>query len=142
MWRVGTGFSTSLDGFIAGPNDDVSEVFRWYAHGDTDLRFPGGRVSVRVSRASADLLQEMVEATGALVVGQRHFDGAHGWGGHHPTDHPVFVMSHRPPPDWLPGTRPSRSSLRAWSGPSTSPGRSRETGMSAWAARTWRSRWA
>lgn len=69
MWRVGTGFSTSLDGFIAGPNDDVSEVFRWYAHGDTDLRFPGGRVSVRVSRASADLLQEMVRPRGPSSSG-------------------------------------------------------------------------
>lgn len=31
MGAVNTGFSTSLDGFIAGPNEDVSEVFRWYA---------------------------------------------------------------------------------------------------------------
>lgn len=106
MGRVGTGFSTSLDGFIAGPNDDVSEVFRWYAQGDMDLRYPGGRVSVRVSQASANLLQEMVDATGALVVGRRHFDGARGWGGRHPIDRPVFVVSHRPPPDWLPEGSP------------------------------------
>jgi dihydrofolate reductase len=43
----------------------------------------------------------MVRTTGALVVGRRHFDEANGWGGRHPLDSPVFVVSNRPPPGWL-----------------------------------------
>jgi hypothetical protein len=35
MGTVGTGFSMSLDGFIAGPNDDVSHLFAWMTMGAT-----------------------------------------------------------------------------------------------------------
>jgi hypothetical protein len=34
--KVGTGFSTSLDGFIAKPNGDVGPLFDWYFAGDTE----------------------------------------------------------------------------------------------------------
>src|SRR3712207_6454549 len=79
MGIVGTGFSMSLDGFVAGPHDDVSQVFAWIGQGDTEYTAPGGRVVYKVAAASAALLQEQSETTGALVVGRRHFDGAGGW---------------------------------------------------------------
>ena len=101
MGKVGTGFSMSLDGFITGLNGDMSELFRWYALGDTEFRFPGGRWAIKVSEASARLIGQQVSSTGALVVGRRHFDEAKGWDGQHPMNVPVFVVSHRPPPDWL-----------------------------------------
>jgi hypothetical protein len=34
--KVGTGFSTSLDSFIAKPNGDVGPLFDWYFAGDTE----------------------------------------------------------------------------------------------------------
>jgi dihydrofolate reductase len=103
MGRVGVGFSMSLDGFIAGPGDDVQEVFKWYGSGDTEFKFPGGEgMVVKVSRASASALQEVVNSAGALVTGRRQFDNTDGWGGSHPLNVPVFVVSHREAPqDWL-----------------------------------------
>ena len=38
MGTVGAGFSMSLDGFIAGPGDDISRVFAWMFSGDTDVK--------------------------------------------------------------------------------------------------------
>jgi dihydrofolate reductase len=99
MGKVGIGFSMSLDGFIAGPNDDVQQVFKWYFSGDTEFEFPGG-MGVKISQQSADLLQEQIEATGALVTGRRQFDLTHGWGGRHPLDVPVFVVTHSVPEGW------------------------------------------
>ena len=100
MGKVTTGFSTSVDGFIAGPGDDVTRVFQWYGAGDTDYHFPGG-MTVKVSAVSARVLHARVSAAGALVTGRRQFDNTHGWGGRHPADVPVFVVTHHPPPDWV-----------------------------------------
>ena len=30
MGKVITGITMSLDGFIAGPGDDVMQIFKWY----------------------------------------------------------------------------------------------------------------
>jgi RibD domain-containing protein len=35
------------------------------------------------------------------VVGRRHFDHAGGWGGRHPMDLPVFVVTHAVPQEWV-----------------------------------------
>jgi dihydrofolate reductase len=99
--KVATGFSTSLDGFIAGPNGDVGPLFDWYFAGDTDYTVPGGRFTLRVSPQSAELLRESYEGMGALVVGRRHFDHARAWGGRHPMDVPVFVVTHSAPREWV-----------------------------------------
>lgn len=111
MGIVGTGFSTSLDGFIAGPNDGPGlplgeggmHLFDWYAGGDTDYEMPSGGLTVRVSSQSAEILQETHENMGALVVGRRHFDLAGGWGGRHPIgEHvPIFVVTHTIPREWV-----------------------------------------
>ena len=96
--KVVTGFSVSLDGFIAGPGDDVDRLFDWYARGDVDVPFPSGRLTVHVSPASAQHIRDVHFSLGALVTGRRMFDLMKGWGGRHPTDVPVFVVTHRPPP--------------------------------------------
>ena len=100
MGKVATGFSTSLDGFIAGPNGDVGPLFDWYFAGDTEYTVPGGNITLRVSAQSAELLSESYGRMGALVVGRRHFDHARGWGGRHPMDVPVFVVTHTVPRGW------------------------------------------
>jgi dihydrofolate reductase len=99
MGRVGTGFSMSLDGFIAGPNDDVQHVFKWYSSGNTEFKFPGG-MAVMVSPASAEVLKDIVQSVGALVTGRREFDITKGWAGRHPLDVPIFVVTHSPPEGW------------------------------------------
>ena len=49
MGKIRTGHSTSLDGFIAGPNDGSEipmgeggeQLLAWYSGGDTEYRLPG-----------------------------------------------------------------------------------------------------
>jgi dihydrofolate reductase len=53
-----------------------------------------------VTPTGAAYLRELVEQTGALVVGRRVFDYTDGWAGHHPIGVPVFVVSHRGPEGW------------------------------------------
>ena len=109
MGKVRTGHSTSLDGFIAGPNDgpeaplgDGGErLLAWYSGGDTEYRLPDTEMVYKVSPQSAELLRETRRTTGALVTGRRTFDLTNGWGGRHPLDVPVFVVSHTVPQEWV-----------------------------------------
>ncbi len=108
MSKVVFNMSMSLDGFVAGPNDgpdnglgDGGEgLFTWYSSGDTDYRMPGGDWQFKVSAASAALLDEVIRTSGALVTGRRTFDIAGAWGGQHPVDVPVVVLTHRVPQEW------------------------------------------
>jgi dihydrofolate reductase len=94
------GFSMSLDGFIAAPDDTVPHIFDWYENGDVRFEWPGNDMVSNVTAASAAGLRELVDRTGALVVGRRLFDLTDGWAGHHPIGVPVFVVSHRGPEGW------------------------------------------
>lgn len=100
MGKVGTGFSTSLDGFIARPDGDVGSLFDWYFARDIEYTVPSGKFTLKVSPQSAELLREAYANMGSLVVGRRHFDHAGGWGGRHPMDLPVFVVTHMVPQEW------------------------------------------
>jgi len=75
---------------------------------------PSGKITLKVSRASAELLGETHERTGALVVGRRLFDLARRWGGRHPMmDLPVFVVTHSVSREWVYEGSPSPSSRTA-----------------------------
>ena len=87
--------SMSLDGYIAGPNDEpgnpggdgFGRLHDWY--GDSQ---PSG---AGPSKASAEFLDEM-NATGAVLAGRRTVEQVDHWSGdHHGV--PIFVPSHRPP---------------------------------------------
>jgi len=101
MGKVIFNMSMSLDGFIAGPNNEVDRLFKWYFSGDTEVPFPGTELIFKVSRASAQVLQEAGRTIGAMVTGRRNFDGAHAWGGRPPLGVPHFVMTHTIPPEWV-----------------------------------------
>lgn len=102
MGTVGTGFSMSLDGFVAGKNDDVSKVFAWMSQGDTDmtLQTGDGDLDLKVSKQSADMLTDASRSVGALVAGRHLFDIANAWGGKHPLNVPVVVVTHHVPEEW------------------------------------------
>jgi dihydrofolate reductase len=89
--------SMSLDGFIAGPNDDHDNglgtdgerLHAWLSQGGN------GVGDLRPSDLSGQVFDELM-ATGAVVVGRRTFDLAGGWGGdHHGV--PIFVLTRQPP---------------------------------------------
>lgn len=96
MATVGAGFSMSLDGFIAGPNDEIDQVFSWMFRGDTDSTATTGdeEINLKVSEEDAKAREEMAQSMAVIVSGRRLFDVAGAWGGKHPLDCPVFVVTH------------------------------------------------
>jgi dihydrofolate reductase len=100
MGKVLTSITMSLDGFIAGPNDDVSEIFTWFSSGPVEIPVQEGRMTLKVSEISARVLTEAIAATGAMICGRRMFDLAGAWGGSPPYD-PCFVVTHSPAEEWV-----------------------------------------
>ncbi|MCI0713843.1 MAG: dihydrofolate reductase family protein [Chloroflexi bacterium] len=103
MGIVGAGFSMSLDGFIAGPNDDFQRLFGWMSLGNTDVTLSTGDrdIELKVSEESAKSFEDLMQATGAIVSGRRMFDVAGAWGGKHPLNVPIVVLTHQPPQEWV-----------------------------------------
>ncbi len=101
MGKVISGFTMSLDGFIAGPNDDIRRLFTWYYSGDTPFPVPGTDMVFQISRASADYIGELWGSIGAMVTGRRDFDVSGAWGGRPPYGWPAYIVTHTPPQEWL-----------------------------------------
>jgi dihydrofolate reductase len=87
--------SMSLDGYIAGPNDEpgnpggdgFARLHEWGASAYGDDR-PSGPVG--------ELFDEF-DATGAVLAGRRTVEQVDHWGGDHHDGVPIFVPSHRSP---------------------------------------------
>lgn len=103
MGTVGAGFSMSLDGFIAGANDEVDRVFAWMFQGDQDTQVSIGDESLDLKLTSEGVEQreDMAHAIGAVLSGRRMFDVAGAWGGKHPLNVPIVVLTHHPPQEWV-----------------------------------------
>ena len=88
--------SMSLDGYIAGPNDDVGNpggdefmrLHEWYG-------FEASPPNTKGTGWGAHFLDEG-NATGAVLAGRRTVEQVDHWGGNH-HGVPIFVPSHRPP---------------------------------------------
>jgi dihydrofolate reductase len=103
MTTVMTGATMSLDGYIADASHGGFEhLFQWYGSGDVETPTANPAMTLRTSAASAEHLRALNERTGALVVGRRLFDMTNGWGGRHPMDVPVVVVTHSVPEGWEP----------------------------------------
>ena len=101
MGKVIAQFTMSLDGFIAGPDDDIQRLFKWYRSGDTDFQVPATDMVFKISRASAEVLREEWAAIGAIVTGRRDFDVSGAWGGQPPLGVPHFIVTHNAPQEWV-----------------------------------------
>jgi dihydrofolate reductase len=97
MGRVLTHMTMSLDGYIAGPDDQVGELFEWYEAGEVSVASPNEDIAFDVDEASAEVLRELTENAGALVSGRRLFDIASGWNDTHPSGAAVVVVTHSAP---------------------------------------------
>lgn len=102
MGTVGAGFSMSLDGFIADVNDDTSQVFAWMFAGNTDFSVQIGedQLDLKIDADSAEQYGEMKHGIGAIISGRGMFDVSSAWGGRHPLDVPVVVLTHNVPQEW------------------------------------------
>lgn len=102
MSKITTQFTMSLDGFVAGPNDDISRLFGWYGTGDETFALPGTDRPFRVWKASAEYLRQEWGALGAIVTGRHDFEASNGYGGVSPLGIPMYIVTHRAPePEWV-----------------------------------------
>lgn len=101
MTKVYTGATMSLDGYISGPNETgFDQLFKWYRNGEVEVPTAQPERTLRMSAASVEHWRNLIETTGALVVGRRLFDLTDGWGGNHPMGTPVVVLTHSVPEGW------------------------------------------
>jgi dihydrofolate reductase len=92
--------STSLDGFIAGPNEGPDNGL-----GDGGLRLHewlmgSGRIDLEAIRraggGNGKIIDEFM-STGAVVAGRGTFEPARGWGGDHHDGVPIFILARHEP---------------------------------------------
>ena len=101
MTKVYAGGTRSLDGYISGPDESGFEhLFQWYGSGDVEIPTTHDDLTFRVTPTDAEHIRTIVEETGVLVVGRHLFDMTNGWGGSHPLDRPVVVVTHNVPDGW------------------------------------------
>jgi hypothetical protein len=55
----------------------------------------------KMSKEGADSIDEASQSAGVLVTARRTFDIAHAWGGKHPMNVPIVVVTHRVPQKWV-----------------------------------------
>ncbi|MGH2725112.1 MAG: dihydrofolate reductase family protein [Actinomycetota bacterium] len=91
MSRVHVDITMSLDGFIAGPNDEIDPLHDWL-YGLASWREPHGLPGGTADR-DAEVLAEAMGNNGAVIVGRRMYDLAGGWGENPPFHVPVFVLT-------------------------------------------------
>jgi dihydrofolate reductase len=95
MARVICDMSTSLDGYVTGPNDSREHPFGDGAEMLHDWIFGAATNEDRA------ILQDMLDNVGAIVMGRTSFDkneGDGGWGDGGPVgDIPCFVVTHHMP---------------------------------------------
>ena len=98
MTKIYTGASMSLDGYVSGPEESGFEyLFEWYGNGDVVVETAMPDLSPSMTEMGAAHFREQIENCGALVVGRKLYDSTNAWGGRHPMDVPVVVLTHNPP---------------------------------------------
>jgi dihydrofolate reductase len=112
MGKLKLDISTSLDGFVAGPNQTLQEplgrggerLHEW-AVATTSWREAHGQGAEGETNIDDELIAENLRTTGATIMGRRMFSGGEGpweddpnadawWGDDPPFHHPVFVLTH------------------------------------------------
>jgi dihydrofolate reductase len=107
MTKVAAAITTSLDGYITGPNDgpgrglgDGGERLHYWVFGGpwSYEKEPAGKPT----GPDKEYLDGAMGRAGAVVLGRNMYEAAEAWGGHNPFGVPLFVVTHRPadqPPD-------------------------------------------
>jgi dihydrofolate reductase len=99
--KVAAGITTSLDGYITGPNDgpgrglgEGGERLHYWVFGGawTYDDEPRGEAT----GADSEFLDEAVMRGGAVVGGRNTYEAARAWGGKNPFGVPFFIVTHHP----------------------------------------------
>ena len=101
MTKVAAGITTSVDGYITGPNDgpgiglgEGGERLHYWVFGGpwSYHEDPRGEAT----GADKEFLDEGMARAGAVVVGRNMYEAAGAWGGQNPFGVPIFIVTHRP----------------------------------------------
>jgi dihydrofolate reductase len=100
MGKVVVDITTSLDGFVAGPNDGPDlplgaggEQLHEWVYGLASWREAHG-LEGGETNPDSEIVEEAVWSMGSVVLGKRMFENADGWGDEPPFHVPVFVLTH------------------------------------------------
>jgi dihydrofolate reductase len=101
MTKVTASITTSLDGYITGPNDGPGRglgeggerLHYWVFGGPWTYENPG-----RGEPTGADkgFLDTAIATGGAVIGGRNTYEAADHWGGSNPWGVPFFIVTHRP----------------------------------------------
>jgi dihydrofolate reductase len=101
MTKVIAGITTSVDGYVAGPDDgpgkglgEGGEPLHYWVFGGpwTYDAEPTGEATGE----DAAWLQDAMSGLGAVVAGRWTYEAAEHWGGENPWGIPLFIVTHRP----------------------------------------------
>jgi dihydrofolate reductase len=101
MTKFFAGITTSVDGYVAGPDDspgkglgEGGERLHYWVFGGpwTYDAEPTGEATGE----DAEWLSEAVSRIGAVVAGRQTYEASERWGGQNPWGLPFFIVTHRP----------------------------------------------
>lgn len=101
MSKVVAGITTSVDGYITGPDDGPGRglgvggerLHYWVFGGPWSYESPGRGEATGEDKAWLD---EAIAGTGAVICGRGTYEAAGHWGDSNPWGVPFFVVTHRP----------------------------------------------
>ena len=101
MTKVLAGITTSVDGYVAGPDDgpgkglgEGGERLHYWVFGGP-WTYEGGTGGEPTGEDAA-WLEEAISRVGAVVGGRWTYEAAGHWGDENPWGLPVFIVTHRP----------------------------------------------
>jgi dihydrofolate reductase len=101
MTKIIASITTSVDGYITGPNDgpecglgEGGERLHYWVFGGpwTYAEEPKGEAT----GADKAFLDEAMQRQGAVIGGRNTYEAADHWGGENPWGLPFFILTHRP----------------------------------------------
>ena len=102
MGKVIATITTSVDGFITGPNDGPGcglgvggEKLHYWVMGGPWTYEVDYEPGVGMSDADREFVENVTAGLGAGICGRGTYDSAEAWGGTSPFDIPVWVLTHR-----------------------------------------------
>src|SRR5437667_5052365 len=101
MSKVLAGITTSVDGYITGPNDgpgrglgEGGERLHYWVFGGPWTYHDEARGEP--TGADKEFFDRAVARNGAVVGGRGTYEAAEAWGGRNPFGVPFFIVTHRP----------------------------------------------
>jgi dihydrofolate reductase len=110
MTNVIATITTSVDGYITGPNDgpgcglgEGGERLHYWVMGGPWTYETEREPGAGMSDADQEFFADLTSGLGAGICGRGMYDSAEAWGGTNPFDGPLWVVTHRmedaPPPE-------------------------------------------